>query len=156
MKYNKEYNVYVSKEGVICSVDKAGQLHCRVFSNSRGYELIQVKVGTKWVSRCVHRIIWETFNGKIPDNMEVDHINAVKSDNRLENLQLLTPIENVRKAQCCRVQSDIEKQKRADSNRHPKKEFGNLFIEKYGFIDSKSKIYLRQFAYYKRNGRLKP
>lgn len=42
----------------------------------------------------VHRLVWEAFNGKIPDGMQVNHINEIKADNRLENLNLMTPKEN--------------------------------------------------------------
>ena len=42
----------------------------------------------------VHRLVWETFNGSIPEGFQVNHINEIKSDNRLENLNLMTPKEN--------------------------------------------------------------
>ena len=41
-----------------------------------------------------HRVIWEMHNGPIPEDMQVDHINGIRDDNRIENLQLLTLIEN--------------------------------------------------------------
>lgn len=41
-----------------------------------------------------HRLIWEAFNGEIPEGMEIDHINTIRSDNRLENLRLTTIKEN--------------------------------------------------------------
>ena len=42
----------------------------------------------------VNRLVWEVFNGPIPDGMQVNHINEIKTDNRLENLNLLTNQEN--------------------------------------------------------------
>ena len=46
----------------------------------------------KWYQ--MHRLVWEAFNGQIPENMQVNHINEVKADNRLSNLNLMTPKEN--------------------------------------------------------------
>lgn len=43
----------------------------------------------------VHRLEYEAFYGEIPDGMQVNHINEIKSDNRLENLNLMTPKENM-------------------------------------------------------------
>jgi hypothetical protein len=45
----------------------------------------------------LNRLIWEAFNGAIPDGYVVDHKNNNKKDNRLENLQLLTCSENLLK-----------------------------------------------------------
>ena len=47
---------------------------------------------------CVHRFVWECFNGLIPDYKLVDHIKDNKEDNRLCNLQLMTQQENCKKA----------------------------------------------------------
>lgn len=44
------------------------------------------------------RFIWFWFNGDIPVGMEVDHKNNVHSDNRPENLQLLSGIDNKAKS----------------------------------------------------------
>lgn len=41
-----------------------------------------------------HRIIWESVMGRIPEGMQIDHINHNRSDNRMENLRLVTHIEN--------------------------------------------------------------
>ena len=46
----------------------------------------------------LHRFIWEAFYGAIPNGMSIDHINGDKTDNRLNNLQLLTFSENASKA----------------------------------------------------------
>lgn len=41
-----------------------------------------------------HRLIWIYYNGDIPDGMQIDHINRIRDDNRIENLRLVTPQEN--------------------------------------------------------------
>ena len=42
----------------------------------------------------VHRLVWETFNGLIPDGLTIDHIDSNKQNNCLSNLRLLTRKEN--------------------------------------------------------------
>lgn len=42
----------------------------------------------------VHRLVWEVFNGPIPEGMTINHISEDKTDNRLDNLELLTMKEN--------------------------------------------------------------
>ena len=41
-----------------------------------------------------HRVIYTYFYGTIPEGMQVNHINEDKADNRLCNLNLMTPKEN--------------------------------------------------------------
>jgi len=43
-----------------------------------------------------HRVIWELFNGSIPDGMQVDHIDGDRSNNRIENLRVATIEQNRR------------------------------------------------------------
>ena len=58
--------------------------------DSCGY--VQIMIDGKLYKRS--RLVWEHHNGKIPKGMEVDHINHVRDDDRIENLQLLTHKQN--------------------------------------------------------------
>ena len=45
-----------------------------------------------------HRFVYEVFRGTIPRCFEVDHINEIKIDNRIKNLQLLSHKNNIEKS----------------------------------------------------------
>jgi len=67
-------------------------------SNVNGYLCVTISNGnTKMLCR-VNRIIWIAAHGIIPEGYVVDHINNNKQDNRIDNLQILTPEENSHKA----------------------------------------------------------
>jgi hypothetical protein len=41
------------------------------------------------------RVVYEVFVEEIPDGMEIDHINTVRDDNRVENLRVVTHRDNL-------------------------------------------------------------
>ena len=45
-----------------------------------------------------HRFVYEVFKGPIPKYLQIDHRNSIRNDNRISNLQLLTPIKNIQKS----------------------------------------------------------
>lgn len=93
------YNLYAANNnGYIINIIR--QVPMKTTKNNRGYLLCGVrKLGQKGYKTClIHRFIWECFNGLITYNRVIDHINNVKDDNRLCNLQLVTQSENSKKS----------------------------------------------------------
>lgn len=77
-------------KGVLYSVSGKPLTRC----NTGGYVVAKGGAGTKFA----HRVIWQHVNGPVPDGMEINHINGIKNDNRIANLELATPSENIRHA----------------------------------------------------------
>ena len=49
----------------------------------------------------LHRVVYESVSGEqIPEGLQVNHINENKEDNRFENLNLMTPKENINYGTC--------------------------------------------------------
>lgn len=66
----------------------------RESKSSKGYVLVSLtKNGISRYYR-VHRLVAESFIGKIASGYEIDHINCVRDDNRVENLRIVTHKEN--------------------------------------------------------------
>lgn len=60
-----------------------------------GYQQVRVMInGRRWCT-CAHRIVWHALNGPIPKGMVINHKNGIKDDNRLENLEMVTPSQNI-------------------------------------------------------------
>lgn len=63
-----------------------------------GYRVYSLHAGGVKKQVRANRLVWISQYGMIPDGMVVDHINNDKMDNRISNLQLLTPEQNSTKA----------------------------------------------------------
>ncbi len=81
----KSYNKY--KEGKIL-------IPYRINS---GYEMVSLR-GCINKSYLIHRLVAKTFLLNPKNKREVNHINGIKTDNRLENLEWSTPSENMKHA----------------------------------------------------------
>ena len=96
----------VNNQGVIKNIVTGHIIKPAV--NYKGYCVVSLKYGSGYRSKLVHRIVWESFNGEIPSGLQINHVNEDKTDNRLENLELVTPSQN--------VQHSIERVKPGMSN----------------------------------------
>lgn len=65
--------------------------------NKKGYQLVWLSDNEgKIKGYQVHRVVWEAVSGEpIPEGFQVNHINEDKTDNRFENLNLMTCKQNI-------------------------------------------------------------
>lgn len=93
---DREGNVYSLARVVLCN----GKPYTvrfrklRPYVARKGYHNTHIRIGGKRVSKRVHRLIALAFLDLEP-GQEVDHINRIRSDNRLANLRLATRSQNL-------------------------------------------------------------
>ena len=97
-KVHPVYNLYASDENG--NIHLVKQVPSTGNKRKNGYLFCMVRKhgqnGQK--GYYVHRFVYECFNGIIPDGKVIDHVNNIKDDNRLCNLQLMSQQENCKKS----------------------------------------------------------
>lgn len=104
-RYKDRY--FVSDNGIIyyttkCAKNPKGELRPLTPSyNPSGYLCCKLSIGhCDYDFYRVHRLIYEAFNGSIPDydndgnKMDIDHKDRNKHNNKLSNLRLVTHSDN--------------------------------------------------------------
>lgn len=97
--------LYVARDGTFASASRGWNL-VRGNLEKDGYRRISIDGGHAVAAR----VVYEVFVERIPDGMEIDHINTVRDDNRVENLRIVTRRDNLlnpltrprRRAACAR------------------------------------------------------
>lgn len=84
----------VSNYGKVRSIMKNGLMLSQA-RNERGYLKVFLCSGGKGENKKVHRLVAEAFLPNEKNLPEVNHINGVKSDNRVENLEWVSTRENI-------------------------------------------------------------
>lgn len=91
-----------SKDNIVHTSDgrsyfKAGII-LKPLKYSNGYNQLMLYMNKKRYTFIAHRIVANTFIPNIYNKKEVNHINGIKDDNRVENLEWCSPSENIQKA----------------------------------------------------------
>lgn len=94
MEYYKKITGYenysISNLGNVRN-DKTGRI-LKVYKKENGY--LQVQLGGKTVPKYIHRLMAITFLKQEENKKQIDHINGIRDDNRLENIRWVTASEN--------------------------------------------------------------
>jgi len=106
---DEDYRIMVLNDSTI-KVFRDGRIHSlfkhkdgrerwtdRVFTLSHGYPRVFIGSRKNHKLHFVHNVIALCYLGEKPQGYQTDHINSIKTDNRVENLQYITPQQNTQK-----------------------------------------------------------
>lgn len=89
----RRYNAGGARGGLIATrkiTRKRAEIH-----HCRGYFSVSMCVNYTSFLALAHRIVWRYFFGEIPEELEINHKNGIKTDNRPENLEVITHVQNI-------------------------------------------------------------
>lgn len=87
MKFMELNEIYEYDDGLLLN-KQTGHIYCNLDKDN------YIRVRRNGREYRAHRLIWEMFNGPIPDDMLIDHIDGDTLNNRIENLRLATRQQN--------------------------------------------------------------
>lgn len=96
-EYEGQYQI--SNKGNIKSLKKNKEFILSPIIDKKGYHKISLYKEGKEKKFYIHRLVFQMFNYQIPDgkNLVVDHIDNDKTNNELDNLQVISNRENLSK-----------------------------------------------------------
>lgn len=93
----KDFEDYtIDEQGNIFSIRKNKYLKQTV--NKYGYCKVTLQKNKYKKTFSVHRLVAQVYLKNYSDKLQVNHINGIKTDNRVQNLEMVTPKENMQKA----------------------------------------------------------
>lgn len=96
-KITGKYNIQMPNEKYI-EIDGLIYRIIKILENKSGYKFVKLTNDSGKRTLYIHRLVYTTYIGSIPSDMEVNHIDHNKSDNSMDNLELVTHSENLKKA----------------------------------------------------------
>ena len=66
--------------------------------DTKHYLQVDFVRGGVYTRKRVHRVVWEAFNGRIEGRLEINHKDRDRTNNRLDNLEIVTHQQNLKHA----------------------------------------------------------
>lgn len=101
LKINGYPRYSINKFGVVRN-DKTGRL-LRPGTNASGYQHVVLRENNKSKTHAIHRLVANAYLGVRPSGYEINHKNGRTYDNRLENLEYISRLENMRHSLSLRI-----------------------------------------------------
>jgi len=109
-------------------------------TNLKGYKTVNINENGKQFPEMVHKIVAEAFIDNPDNKPQVNHINGIKTDNRVDNLEWVTNSENQKHA----YKNGLQKRYKSNNNGKPKKvdqyDLNGFYISTYNSMSEANKI----------------
>lgn len=94
----KDYEDYqVSNQGNVKSLKFGKELLMKLSIDEHGYNFVQLSKKNRIKFFRIHRLVYENFIGELVEDLVIDHINGITTQNNIENLQQISSRANINK-----------------------------------------------------------
>jgi hypothetical protein len=121
---------------------------CKYFD---GYEYTQLSIGTHRKKHKIHRLVAIAFIPNPEKKPQVNHINGVKHDNRVVNLEWATQSENIKHAYLYKLQTPKKGRENKLSKPIIQYDINGLEINRYGSIREATRVFGGNIKCYRKN-----
>lgn len=145
IKKIKDFEDYfVSAQGGVLSTKNREHRILRTRVNKKGYEYVNLQLDGVQITKSVHRLVAEAFLPEYSSELEVNHIDGNKTNNDVNNLEMVSRIANVRHA----VSKGLFEYKRGEENNMARltKEVVAKIREEYKHCDVSQRTLARKYG----------